>query len=72
MFFQPRNKISGVKEASAECQTAQDCLKQWGALERSDERVRVEDEKGRNVSRLMLEALVKEEREKPSTGDDGE
>lgn len=68
IYFQPRNKISGVREGSATYATAHQCLSQWEMLERSDEKARVEDEKGRQVSRPMLEVLAKEERDASNKG----
>ena len=61
VFFQPRAKISGVVEGSATFDSAKEALREVDGLERSDEKVRIVDEKGAEISKALLEMYANRE-----------
>ncbi|KIC36544.1 hypothetical protein [Leisingera sp. ANG-M7] len=61
VYFQPVNKIDGVREGSSEFDTAQEALAAVEGLERSDEKVRIVGNSGREITKSHLEMLAEAE-----------
>lgn len=61
VYFQPRTKISGAAEGSVSFDSAKRALREVDGLQRSDERVRIVDENGSEISAALLKVLADRE-----------